>query len=147
MAKEIRHLADLMRTMQDDFKTVEDFEEINQDDWNLDLMESEFLCDEMIAKRIENLFKENFDLTDAEFENIFSNEEYAEDFYNFESELELDFKLDVYQQFIVSERDAKQLNKYSEVVLYVPYYDVYVWNVFHFGMPYTHISVEKNIFA
>ena len=147
MAKEIRHLADLMRTMQDDFKTVEDFEEINQDDWNLDLMESEFLCDEMIAKRIENLFKENFDLTDAEFENIFSNEEYAEDFYNFESELELDFKLDVYQQFIVSERDAKQLNKYSEVVLYVPYYDVYVWNVFHFGMPYTHISVKKNIFA
>jgi len=147
MAKEIRHLADLMRTMQDDFKTVEDFEEIDQDDWSLDLMESDFMCDEMIYKRIENLFKENFDLTDAEFENIFSNEEYAEDFYNFENELELDFKLDVYQQFIVSERDAKQLNKYSEVVLYVPYYDVYVWNVFHFGMPYTHISVEKNIFA
>ena len=48
MAKEIRHLADLMRTMQDDFKTVEDFEEIDQDDWSLDLMESDFMCDEMI---------------------------------------------------------------------------------------------------
>lgn len=147
MAKEIRHLADLMRTMQDDFKTVEDFEEIDQDDWSLDLMESEFMCDEMIYKRIENLFKENFDLSDVEFEKIFSNEEHAEDFYNFESELELDFKLDVYQQFIVSERDAKKLNEYSEVVLYVPEYDLYVWSVFHFGMPYNHISVEKNIYA
>ena len=147
MTKEIRHLADLMRTMQDDFKTVEDFEEIDQDNWSLDLMESEFKCDEMIFKRIENLFKENFDLSDVEFKNIFKNEEYAEDYFNFENEVELDFKLDAYQQFIVSKRDAEQLNKYSEVVLYVPEYDIYVWNVFHFGMPYTHISVEKNIFA
>ena len=147
MKKEIRNLADLMRTMQDDFKTEEDFEEIDQENWNLYLMESEFMCDEMIYKRIENLFKENFDLTDAEFENIFRNEEYAEDYHEFEIEQELYFKLEVYQQFIVSERDAKQLNKYSEVILYVPDYDVYVWNVYHFGMPYTHISVEKNIFA
>ena len=147
MTKEIRNLADLMVTMQDDFKTIEDYDEIDQEDWSLYLMDAEFLCDEMIYKRIENLFKDNFNLSNTEFENIFSNEEYAEDFYNFENELEFDFKLDVYQQFIVSKRDAKQLNKYSEVVLYVPYYDVYVWNVFHFGMPYTQIPVEKNIFA
>ena len=147
MVKEIRHLADLMRTTQDDFKTVEDFEEIDQDGWWLDLTESEFMCNDMICSRIENLFKEYHDLLDVELEDMFHNEEHYEEYCDFKNELELDFKLDVYQQFIVSERDAKKLNEYSEVVLYVPEYDLYIWNVFHFGMPYNHISVEKNIYA
>lgn len=148
MNKTLERLSDLMRTMKDDFVSIQEYQELHDIEeifWG----ELEFYCDYLIEEIVESSFKDDYELADEEFERLFSsqNTELIEEYQEYENDIYTDLKYNSYQSFVVSERDAKQLNKYSEIVLHDNECDIYIWQKYHYGMPYNHIKVSLNKYS
>jgi hypothetical protein len=90
----------------------------------------DFCCDNMILNNdiIPNLSSKGFCF------DTFCGTDYDE---------EDDYYYDVYQYFIISERDAERLEEYTnELVYYCEDLDMYILGVCHFGTPWNGVSAN-----
>ena len=142
MEKEIKTLSDLMRTMQDNFTSIHEYQEKNEE-YEYEWYEHEFYDDGIVWDMAKDSYMSEHDMSEKEFDAMIENGD-CDDFYDFENEYIMDLKGSAYQVFIVSERDAKQLNNYSEIVTYDSEENIYLWQKYHYGMPFNHIRVTKN---
>ena len=93
----------------------------------------DFCCDNMIL---------NNDLESELSKRDFYFEPYCGELYN-EEEEEEDYYMEVYQQYIISERDAERIAEYTnETVIYSEELNLYLLCVTHFGTPWNGVSAN-----
>lgn len=107
----------------------------------------EFCCDNLVLNNtIVNMIGwENFEVFNGDLFNYYNdnwdfitNEEYNDLLDNGEECHEE--MIDIYQYYIISERDAERLQEYTdEVVLYNELYDLYILCVTHYGTSWDYV--------
>ena len=118
-----------------DYKSMIDFccdSLVLNNDIQKELEQAGFYFDIYCGDYTEYYDKDGNEITQEKFEEL---EEQGEDVEEYQK--------DIYQQYIISERDAERLEKYTnEIVLYCEQLDLYLLCVTHFGTMWSGVSAN-----